>query len=428
MATTRWRGGAAAVAQATDFVFAGTWEATDVITVTIGSKSASTTAGSTATATVVSALVTWFNALDASIYPEMAELTASAPGSSTTFRLTGDTEGKPFSVTISTTETGGGAADAQTIDGAASSTGTASTAASGPNFWSVAANWSGGAVPVTGDTVHIEHSGVDILYGLSQGAVTLAALHVDSTFTGSIGLPETNADGEEYPEYRDRYLVIGATLAYVGRGEGQGSDRIKLDNSNIQTALQVLGTGGGEADLPALLWKGTHASNVVNVIRGSVGIAVFGGETATVATLRAGWRDSEESDASVRAGSGLALTTLVQLGGDVELLAGLTTVTKTSGSLRIAAGNVTTWTDQDGESFYDGTGTIGTLKLGTDASMDFGGESQACTVTNAVLLNAGASLIDRGSRATFSAGFKTADCTLEEVTVDLGPNRTYTPS
>jgi len=100
---------------------------------------------------------------------------------------------------------------------------TATTANSGPNNWDVAANWNNNTAPVTSDTVYISDTDVSILYGLDQSAVTLAALHIEQTFTGFIGLPRTNTDGtSSYFEYRDSYLQIGATLLNIGDKEGDG--------------------------------------------------------------------------------------------------------------------------------------------------------------------------------------------------------------
>src|SRR4051794_15444652 len=123
MGTVRWRGDAPAVAQVTAWVFGGTWETDDVVKVTINGKTVSVTTGSTVIATLLDTVVT---ALNASTIQEIAEITWSR--SSSSLVGTCDTAGVPFTCTVSTTEAGGGAADAQTIDGAASSAGTDSTA------------------------------------------------------------------------------------------------------------------------------------------------------------------------------------------------------------------------------------------------------------------------------------------------------------
>lgn len=423
MATLRWKGGAAPVSQVTAYVFGGTWETSDIVTCTIGSKTFSVVGNSTTISTVVDAVVTAWNALSSTNYPEFAEITASR--SSNSLVLTADTAGVPFTCTVATTETGGGAADAQTIDSVTSSTGTDSTACQGPNFWSVAANWDGGTVPVNSDTVYIENSDVDIKYGLAQSAVTLTALHVLASYTGSIGLPERNTSGTaNYAEYRSTYLAISATTVNIGDGDGQGSGRIKLNVGTAQCTLNVRNTSqGAESNLEALLWKGTHASNEVNITKGSVGIAVYGGETATVSTLRVGYRDSQSSDSKVRCGSGVTHTTLSMSGGEVILGAGLTTITKTAGDLTVKSGNVTTWTDDGGDSAYLGTGTVTTLNL-SNAKMDFGQDMRTRTVTNCNLYQ-GAEVHDPFGTVTFTNPFRVVRASLEDVKVNVGMNRTY---
>ncbi len=425
MTTIRWKSGAVPIAQVQEYVFGGTWETTDVITLTIGNKVVSTTAGSVVTATVVSALVTTFNAISATYYPEFADITATA--NSATFILTADDRGVPFICTIATTETGGGAADAQTIDGAASSAGASTTACSGPNHWDTAKNWDTGAVPVNADDVILENNTTSIKYGLAQSAVTLASLTVNASFSGSIGLPEINTEGDNaYPEYRATYLAISATTCTIGRGDGSGSGQMKLNFGSVQTALDVQSTGSPtEADLPALIWKGTNASNTVNVSSGSVGIAQYAGEVATVLTLRV------SGDAVLACGPGVVtLTTLNMDGGTVTLYAGLTTVAKNGGTLTCWAGNITTLTDDDGTTSYLGVGTIATLNVGTDATMTFSPENRGtlagCIVTNANFYG-GSTILDPFGRVTWSNPPRLVRCRNTEVTFDFGNGKTLLP-
>jgi predicted aconitase with swiveling domain len=213
-----------------------------VITVTIGSKTISTTAGSTVAATVVSNLVTTLQEVDE---PEFYAITWSA--ASAVLTATANIAGSPFTCTIATTETGGGAADAQTINGSASSSGTAVTVCTGPNFANLAGNWVGGSLPVDGDTVVFTNSDVPVLYGLNLNGVTPAAIYIDASYTGSIGLPTYNTlAGGVYYEYRDRFLKFcnsgdaSTTEVYIGQGNGTGSGRIQLDCGTGRVNVYVL--------------------------------------------------------------------------------------------------------------------------------------------------------------------------------------------
>jgi hypothetical protein len=153
-------------------------------------------------------------------------------------------------------------------------------------------------------------------------------------------------------------------------------------------------------------------------------VAHYGGETATIATLTVGYRDSQSTDSTVRCGPGVTLTTLNQSGGSTELNAGLTTVTKTGGTLTINAGNVTTLTDDGGVTYYLGTGTIGTLNTGHLATVDFAKDMRVRTVTNSNW-HKGCTINDPFATVAWTNPPRLVRATLRDVNVDVGFNRTY---
>ena len=272
----------------------------------------------------------------------------------------------------------------------------ASTANSGPKVWSVAANWSGSTVPVTGDTVYFENCDVDCLYGIDQSAVTLAAMRVEKTYTGEIGLPNQNANG--YREYRTKDLAIGITDGWFVGGGG----RYRINTGSIQTTLRIDGTGSSnELDLPAMLWRGTNANNVVSINKGSLGIALFAGETATVATLTTGQIDSQDSDVDLELSSGVSLTTFNCNGGEIEMDCGCTTLTQTGGSITHTSGNITTLTVLSGNFYPRGSSTYTTTVIGAGGLIDNTANTQSPTFTT-ITINGGGSLYDPYERATFS--------------------------
>jgi hypothetical protein len=424
MANVRWKGGAPAVAQVDTLTVGGTIEATDIFIMTIGNKSLSVVAASTVAATVATTIAAAWNAMDSEEYPEFAEITALATAGGA-LTLTADTPGKPFTVTVSTTETGGGAADAQTFGTAAT------TANSGPNVCGTAANWDRGGsatVPQAADDIFIDNSSVSILYDISQAGTTFTSLTISNSFTGTIGLPETNEDAANgtYKEYRTQYLTIDCTTVNIGDTSGQGSSRIKINAGTVQTTLNVKNTGTSqETDLEAVLWKGTNASNAVNINGGSVGIAVFGGETATVSALRVQSGGPGLLDADVRMGAGVTWTTLTMNAGDVEVRSGGTTVSKVAGTLTIMAGNVTTLSDDTGTTYYQGTGTITTANIGGGASLDMSRDIRTRTITT-LNLHAGSTFNDPAATTTLTNGFVAVRCALPDITVNCGQNKTYT--
>ena len=372
MAVVRWRGDAPAIPQVGTLTPGGTVEADDLFIVTINGKSVSVEAGGTTVADVTAALAA---ALEASEIPEFVEITWEDTTTEVTY--TGPTDGTPVTITVSTTEAGGGAADSQTF---AEST---VTTAEGPNHWDVGANWSGGSVPANSDDVYIEDSEVDILYGLDQNSVTLTSLNIGMNFTGTIGLPYRNEN--DYIEYRDRYLKVKATTVNVGYGVGQGSNLINLDQSTVQTTVNVNGSASSfSQNRPTIQWKGTHASNVVNLSKGSFGAAVEPGETATISTLTVGYTDNIAGDVDATIGSGVTLTTVNKSGGDLVLNCGATTVTQTAGTLTVQAGAFTTVNVQGGSCYYNSTGTLTTANVTGNGILDFSKDMRSKTITNAI--------------------------------------------
>lgn len=400
MATLRWEGGATPVAQVTTFLFGGTWEADDLIRIQVGNKIKDFVAGSTVTNTVVSTLDAAIDALDAEVYPEFNsdESGVTASSATATLTLTANEAGVPFTFTLTPLEANGGAADLQTIEGAGSATtGTTSTANNGPNVWSTAANWDTGAAPVAGDTVHIDNNDDDILYGLSQAGATITAMHIWQSFEGTIGLPKTNSLGTEYPEYRTEYLTIDCTTLHVGRGAGNGSGRIKIDAGSVQTAVTAFNTGSPIDDVPAFLWKGTHASNTFTAMGdASVGVAVFGGESATIATL------TVDGNANVLLGLGVTLTTINVNGGTLEINSNVAgTLTVLGGTVTInGTATVAQLNIRGGVVNYNSTGTLsGNTTVGGAGILNFDDGAGAVTVSNAIdLYGREAQIVDTEKR------------------------------
>lgn len=391
MSTRIWRGDAVAVAQVTAWAFAGTWEATDIVNITINTKTVSVTAGSTTITTIIDTIVT---ALNASTIAEFTEITWSR--SSSSLVGTCDTAGVPFTATLTSSETGGGNADSQDIDGvtgatltATGSAGVDSTACTGPNFWSNADNWTGNAVPVNSDDVYFQNNSVPVLYGLGQSAVTLTSLNIMASYTGTIGLPLLNESGSYY-EYRSTYLAVSATTLNIGQGQGGGSGRLKIATGSNACTLNVFSTGSPlESGISALLYTGTHASNVANIYSGSVGIAQLAGETSTVPIVRISYLTNIDADSVVVLGAGCTLTTIDKVGGDLTLNAAATTITQTGGTLTTyGSGAITTVNlrsagDASPQYFYAcSSGTITTLNIAGDETVaDFSRDMRAKTVT-----------------------------------------------
>ena len=256
---------------------------------------------------------------------------------------------------------------------------------SGPNCWDVAANWSTNTVPVNSDTPYIADSDVDILYELDQSAVTVTELHIEQTYTGTIGLPRINTDGgtgSSYYEYRETYLKIGATELFIGEKEGDGSDRIKINLGSVQSTVLITDSGESpDGNTPPILLLGTHASNVINVNRGTLGVAYYPTEIATVATLRQAFFDDATDDTTVYLGAGATVTNITKTGGVLDINSGTTSFQQTAGTTSIYYGAHTVLNILAGLVNYNSTGTLATVNLSGDAVLVFDQDARPKDVT-----------------------------------------------
>ena len=312
MATKYWLGIARAVAQIATMqvtaYHASTTYGLEVNGVQIGSTINQGSVNATATA-----LATAWNA---STHAYATGITAAANTDTVTF--TGDVAGVPFTV-------------AGTVAGGTGTLGafTTSTAATGPNHWDNADNWSSGTIPANSDDVIVADSEVPILWGLDQSSVTLDSLTIRQSYTGKIGLPlasfATVSDGSTTAaatEYRTDYLTIGADVISIGEHNGpanpNGATRIKLynnQNAASETTIHNTAVGGVDLGLPAVRLLAAHASANLEVrsAPGGVGIGVDEpGETATLGTVHVSDRTGVSR---VFVGEGVTYTNFRSQGG-----------------------------------------------------------------------------------------------------------------
>lgn len=421
MATIFWEGGAAAIAQVDELTPGGTIEADDRFIVTVGGKSVNVAAGGTTVADVTAAVAAAWNL---STEPEHEEITAL--DATTHITMTGDTPGVPFTMTISTTEAGGGAADAQTF--VLTSDGTGNSALnSGPNDGSVATNWSGGVLPA-GDDIVFSNSSVDLLYGLDAiGNVTSCT--ADSTFIGLIGLPRNNTNG--YVEYRTRALQLGTAITNlkVGEGDGTGSGRLNfaIGNLTADCAIDVYRTGTAiETGIPAmLLVTGTQSSDTTLTInRGEVGVAFYADEAAVIDLLTMGYIDRITSDATFLCGAGTTLTTINKSGGAATVSTNVTTATQTDGTLTFnGTATLGTLNGDGGTVYYSTSGTLTTAIVSQSCIFSCVRDGRDRTVTN-MAIHAGGTILDPLASITFTNGIDVTRAKLGEVSVDIGEHFT----
>lgn len=357
----------------------------NTFTVTVNSKAYTFTATATTVANVTAGLVAL---LTASTEPEFTEITwADATTAITATRTTND--GKPFTQSSSAS---GGTATLVTAT---------TTANQSKNDVNDVANYSTGALPANTNDLYFSATDLPAKWNLgSLSGVTLTSLNVLNSFAADCGLPQLNVDGTEYSEYRPDYFVIGSTTTNFGDFSGTGSGRFKLDNSSIQTTLNIFNTGTpAESDKPALIWKGTHASNAVNLENGSFGAAVYGSEVATISAMKV-------NNGTCFLGAGCTLTTVTQAGGTIDSASAITTLTQAGGSHVHRAGAITTPTVNGGtlDLRYGGAATLTTLTVGPSGVLDLTNCAGTVTVTNATF-KGGATIIDPADRLVFTNPF-----------------------
>jgi hypothetical protein len=453
MATRRWLGAAKNVRQVDTITVANTWATSDDVTVTINGVDLVIVIGSLVTtaqvATTIKQAINGETLTDtaATVSPPIAdgggralayfrEITAAISAASTSVvEITGGQTGdydKPFTLSVTETTAGDGTATEATA-----------TAATGPHHWNNIDNWSGATVPVDNDDVVFDSGSVGCKYSLVTG-IQPASVTVTNDFSGPnayIGLPEVNEDSSSYPyaETRTKYLTFddnSVTTTYdIGRGDGSGSRVLRISAGAGQIIWNQSGAGQRlKTGIPATLLIGTHTANVVNVNAGDLGIAFFEGEAAHVATLRIG--SGVVSGAKCVCGDGvdLANASIVQNGGAAEINSATgsgTIVVGQNGTLSIkgTAAHASIDVEPGGTVYYQTNGTLGTLcRVQTGGKFIRFADLRPATITPAVQLYSGATFQDPNGVLTYSNGIKLNGCTLDDVTLDVGPNVTVTPS
>ena len=323
--------------------------------------------GSATAQEIVEGVVTKIDLIDT---PEYNELEFTEDNAIIT--VTGAATGEPFTVVS---------------NGAGTLTVASSAAPKGPTHW-IAENFSGGALPANGDTVIL--SGLSatqgFLWGLGQSGVTLDELDIRHDAEAPIGLPEykVSADGTYYQtNYRDTHLEISATLFRLGRGSGNGSNRVKINfGTNACQAIieQTCQSREFQAFAPVLLLGG-HASNSLVLRGGSVDLAMLPGYEA----LTQNWPTILVQNGVLRCGSTVSLAAVTVLGGLIETRKAVTTyLVRGQGSAVHYEGNITTL-EQNGQTMLlrnSSVLTIATLNGYPAKTLDLTASEAAVTVTN----------------------------------------------
>lgn len=419
MATLYWKGHAQAVSQVTTLTLAGTITS-QTFSLIVGNITLKYASGGSDTASDIATALQdqWNNSTHSYHIP----ITVSADAAVLTF--TADIAGQAFVITAQTT-------------GSANLTFATPTPNAGPNDWSTPENWSSDSIPVNGDTVIFQNNSVPVLYGLDQSTITLAALFINQSYVGKIGLPDniftidTSTTDADACEYRQSYLTISANEIHIGKHAGSstpsGAGRIKIDTGNNQTHLHIHNTASTPSDNhhQTVQWIGNHADNVVRILRGKLGIASnLPGETTTVKEIYVGSSGSLGSDADVVIGSQTTLDQLYQAGGSIILEADVNTLEQTNGSLTTLHSLALTNVTLAGSTDFQHIGDIANLTLRNTANVDFSKQSTPRSI-NTCKLHASSTLnLNNGNplSITFTNGLDCVQCSPDQINVTWWPN------
>ena len=410
MALKRWIGAADAVAQVTTITFSA-YTSGETYTLTINDKDVTYTAAASTNTDVWNGLQA---AWEGSDVPEHVEAIATVDSGVV---LTSRTEGQPFTVSASAT-------------GGITSTVTATTAATGPNFFDDDANWEDGSAPSGSDDLLFADSDVDLLYNI-EPALAFGDVTVERSFTGRIGLARTSDNG--YNEYRDRYLKFAsAVVLEIGTGSGNGSNRLLFDCNNQDMTVDIFHSGSGESEAEAPIQiLDSSTSSTIGVYGGEVSL-----ESTTTsrgcASLVVVSPDTADVSATVSVDEDLTIGTVTVSGSQANLkhYGAATSVTVESGAvfecLRAATCPTVTVAD-GGVCYWDSSSNLSTdLFVYSGGTCSFNRRKETRTVADAEL-HAQGTILDRFATVTWTDGVEVVGL-IADVTLDLGRNRTLTPS
>ncbi len=370
MSTYYYTGLAPLAAQVSTQTF-GTYDASTTRKITIGGITISHV-DATDLATSLTALAVLLNA---STHPYFKYITWLA--TATTIQGTSDVLGMPFIMT--------GAVSGGTGTVSNSGVQVNTTANSGPNDISVAANYSGGVYPSAADTVIFANSANNLAWGgLSVGSTGLAVMRQELSFTGKVGLDylkfAITADGATYetiapaPEYRNVYLPIDAIQARFGDSSplssSSGSGRVMWNfGSTINCTVEIVATSNSTSDTgrPAIRFIANKTGHAINVrsAPGGVGIcAEVPGETTTIGTINI---SDQTGTSKLVTGRGITINTSWTQDGGTNLLASDQTmplIVVNGGTLTTeGAGAVTALNSYGGTTNHNSSGTTSTITM-----------------------------------------------------------------
>lgn len=334
--------------------------------------------------------------------------------------LTSNNAGVPFTISSASVVSGGG-----------TFSGSVTTANSGSGVWSSADNWT--STPSNSDDLVLDIPNLSIKYLLTGITATINSLTVRGTFNRELGNAIVNPLG--YPEYRGCYCFTKAPTITIGLGDGPGPQRCYINYEGGAACNATIYKTGAPLDAyPACLLKhtagGGNSFGNIRVVDGSVGIALLPEEVSTVTVLHVGGEDGRPS---VFAGVGATVTTFKAESGETILTTSPTNSTITGGATVTIGngGNATSINLDSGTLYFGGNGAasvITDLTVGEAGTLDLSVGLGNVTVTNGIVIYAGARIVDPLGRLVTGTVFKPQNGVLSDFTFQGPPGKTWTMS
>lgn len=416
MSTKRWLGNANAIADVWTISLSGT-VTSQTYTVTINAKTIQFVSGVSDTVnTVLTGLQAAWSSISPSPPVEFTELTAlglPVGGPFTTLQLTGNTLGKPSTITVSN---GGGASTFSIAH---------TTSATGPNDFTNGANWSGGSAPANSDTLVFDNGSIPCKYNLGS-SLTGVTVSIEPAYSGQIGLPFINSDNTTtYAEYRTTSLTLAGGTVLVN---STGISRCNLAFGANTATVRVLNTGSRpDPNTPVVLIIGGNGSSELDITKGDVGLSFYQGTTATVPTIKTGFANNALSDVSLIIGVGATLTTITKSGGYLSTRSTITTLNQDVGAGTVDlldSVGVTTVNQYAGTVNYSTNGTIGTINAYAKAIVNFDADPRAITLTNPINIYSSGVTVNDSQKRVNSGTLSIAMNGASSVVYNHGANNT----
>lgn len=183
-----------------------------------------------------------------------------------------------------------------------------------------------------------DSASINSAVGLDQSGVAIGDFIVEKGYAGTIGS-----------------ATLGPLFIDPDRFEFEGGAECWINVTTAAIAATVRGTGNPQAGRRGLYLRGS-AISTLNVLGGSVGLAVSAGEVSTVTTVRV-----QGDSSSCWLGNGVTVTTINHYSGEMRVRCGATTVIQYGGKhFSEENGVMTTLTTYGGEYIYNSTGGITT--------------------------------------------------------------------